>query len=72
MTAVSGVFAKETGYGFAFTVARDPGGSLASATAPAEPRSARPGSVTCGNEREGQGQGKARLRICRSSSSVDP
>ena len=36
MSAVVGVFAKETGYGFAFTVARDPGASLAAATAPAE------------------------------------
>jgi stringent starvation protein B len=34
MSAVAGVFAKETGYGFAFTVARDPVASLASATAP--------------------------------------
>src|SRR5215831_7155304 len=33
--AVSGVFAKETGYGFAFTVAADPAASLESATAPA-------------------------------------
>ena len=34
MSAVVGVFAKETGYGFAFTTARDPVASLASATAP--------------------------------------
>jgi stringent starvation protein B len=34
MSAVAGVFAKETGYGFAFTIARDPVASLASATAP--------------------------------------
>ena len=34
MSAVVGVFAKETGYGFAFTIARDPVASLASATAP--------------------------------------
>ena len=34
MSAVVGVFAKETGYGFAFTVAKDPVASLASATAP--------------------------------------
>ena len=33
MSAVVGVFAKETGYGFAFTVAKDPVTSLASATA---------------------------------------
>ena len=30
----SGIFAKETGYGFAFTIAQDPAASLASATAP--------------------------------------
>jgi len=34
MTAVSGIFAKETGYGFAFASTRDPVASLASATAP--------------------------------------
>jgi stringent starvation protein B len=34
--AVSGIFAKETGYGFAFTVAADPVASLANATAPKE------------------------------------
>jgi stringent starvation protein B len=40
ISAVSGIFAKETGYGFAFTVAAaaDPAAALASATAPAEPR----------------------------------
>jgi stringent starvation protein B len=32
--AVTGIFAKETGYGFAFNVAADPVASLASATAP--------------------------------------
>ena len=32
--AVSGIFAKETGYGFAFTVAADPVASLEAATAP--------------------------------------
>ena len=34
MSAIAGVFAKETGYGFAFTIARDPAASLASVTAP--------------------------------------
>jgi stringent starvation protein B len=34
--AVSGIFAKETGYGFAFNVAADPAASLDAATAPAE------------------------------------
>ena len=36
MGAVAGIFAKETGYGFAFTVAGDPVASLAAATAPRE------------------------------------
>ena len=34
VSAVSGIFAKETGYGFAFTVATDPATSLEAATAP--------------------------------------
>jgi stringent starvation protein B len=34
MSAVAGIFAKETGYGFAFTVAPNPAASLASATEP--------------------------------------
>ena len=34
MNAVSGIFAKESGYGFAFSVASDPVASLESATAP--------------------------------------
>ena len=34
MTAVAGIFAKETGYGFAFTVAQNPAASLAAATSP--------------------------------------
>ena len=34
LTAVAGIFAKETGYGFSFTVADDPAASLAAATAP--------------------------------------
>ena len=36
MSAVAGIFAKETGYGFAFTVQQDPVASLTSATAPAQ------------------------------------
>ena len=35
MSAVSGIFAKETGYGFAFTIAQDPAAVLA-ATLPAD------------------------------------
>jgi stringent starvation protein B len=34
--AVSGIFAKETGYGFAFAVAADPVASLDAATAPVD------------------------------------
>jgi stringent starvation protein B len=34
MSAVVGIFAKETGYGFAFTVAQDPATTLAAATEP--------------------------------------
>ncbi len=34
--AISGIFAKETGYGFAFAVTTDPVASLDAATAPAE------------------------------------
>ena len=44
MAAVSGIFAKETGYGFAFTVAADPAASLDAATAPAE--SGEPGAAS--------------------------
>jgi stringent starvation protein B len=36
IAAVSGIFAKETGYGFAFAVAVDPAASLDAATAPVE------------------------------------
>jgi len=36
MRAVTGIFAKETGYGFAFTAAADPATALAEATAPRE------------------------------------
>ena len=40
MNAVSGIFAKETGYGFAFTSPQDPVAALAAATAPREPEKA--------------------------------
>jgi len=43
ITAVAGIFAKETGYGFAFTVTQDPVASLASATAPLESVAVDPG-----------------------------
>ena len=41
MPAVAGIFAKETGYGFAFNVAPDPATSLSAATAPADVAGAR-------------------------------
>src|SRR5689334_20670749 len=34
MSAVAGIFAKETGYGFAFSVPQDPAAALAEATEP--------------------------------------
>ena len=37
ISAVSGIFAKETGYGFAFNAPADPVASLSAATAPREP-----------------------------------
>jgi stringent starvation protein B len=37
MSAVAGIFAKETGYGFAFAVSNNPVASLAAAVAPQEP-----------------------------------
>ena len=37
MAAVAGIFAKETGYGFAFTVSQNPVASLAATTPPPEP-----------------------------------
>jgi stringent starvation protein B len=43
IAAVAGIFAKETGYGFAFTVTQDPVASLASATAPLESVAVDPG-----------------------------
>jgi stringent starvation protein B len=42
ISAVSGIFAKETGYGFAFSSPQDPAASLATATAPREPEKSTP------------------------------
>jgi stringent starvation protein B len=42
IAAVSGIFAKETGYGFAFAVAADPVASLDAATAPITASGASP------------------------------
>ena len=42
ISAVSGIFAKETGYGFAFNAPVDPVASLSAATAPREPEKGEP------------------------------
>jgi stringent starvation protein B len=49
MSAVAGVFAKETGYGFAFTVPQDAVASLAAATAPATEGGDDAGKANGGN-----------------------
>jgi stringent starvation protein B len=62
MSAVAGVFARETGYGFAFAVAGNPAASLASATSPPEPDV---GAIADGDQREAdapKGRGKAKAR----------
>jgi stringent starvation protein B len=62
MIAVSGIFAKETGYGFAFASPQDPAASLKDATAPgeneklAEPKDERSGTAS------GKEGGKRRAR----------
>jgi stringent starvation protein B len=56
MSAVAGIFAKETGYGFAFAVASDPVASLAAATAPREGIDAKNGNG------DGNGDGKPKGR----------
>jgi stringent starvation protein B len=43
LASVAGIFAKETGYGFAFTVAQEPVAALAAATAPEAPLAADEG-----------------------------
>ena len=47
INAVSGIFAKETGYGFAFNSPQDPATSLVSATAPRDPE--KPAAAKDGN-----------------------
>jgi hypothetical protein len=42
MIAVTGIFAKETGYGFSFSSAQDPVASLVAATAPRDPEPVEP------------------------------
>jgi len=53
ISAVSGIFAKETGYGFAFTSPQDPVASLTAATAPREPD-----KTDASKEGNGKGKGK--------------
>ncbi len=73
MTAVSGIFAKETGYGFAFTIAQDPVASL-SATALQDHDIDAALEKDVQDERDakdgGNGKGKRVRRTCRSSSRV--
>ena len=52
MNAVSGIFAKETGYGFAFSSPQDPASSLASATAPRDGEKAAPAKDGAGTKRK--------------------
>ncbi|HTP99056.1 MAG TPA: ClpXP protease specificity-enhancing factor [Casimicrobiaceae bacterium] len=51
INAVSGIFAKETGYGFAFSSPQDPAAALSTATAPREPDKPE-------TSKEGGGNGK--------------
>ena len=52
INAVSGIFAKETGYGFAFSSPQDPAASLTSATAPREPDKSAPAKDGSGAKRK--------------------
>jgi stringent starvation protein B len=45
LSAVAGIFAKETGYGFAFTVPQDPVAALTAATVPADGPATVPGAA---------------------------
>jgi stringent starvation protein B len=62
MNAVSGIFAKETGYGFAFTATpQDPVASLTAATAPREPeKAADANGKKSGGNGDGNGDGGKR------------
>ena len=59
MSAVAGIFAKESGYGFAFTVAQDPATSLAAAT---ELVTADLDAALDKDRKEGQDDGKPKPR----------
>jgi stringent starvation protein B len=62
MSAVAGIFAKETGYGFAFTVSQNPVASLAAAAAPPEPdiEAALESDLKEAREARNRGKGKPR------------
>jgi stringent starvation protein B len=64
MAAVAGIFAKETGYGFAFTVAQNPVTSLAEATSTPEPaiEEALRADVNAGKEPGERKRSKAKPR----------
>ena len=61
MAAVAGIFAKETGYGFAFTIAQNPVASLADATSPeASVEAALESDVTAAKE---PGEARRRTKV---------
>jgi stringent starvation protein B len=62
MSAVSGIFAKETGYGFAFTIAQDPAAALSAAIASetADIDAALDRDVQDARDAKDGGKGKAR------------
>jgi stringent starvation protein B len=55
VAAVTGIFAKETGYGFAFSVAQDPVASLAAATEPLAPAAGDPAEGDGNGDGDGDG-----------------
>jgi stringent starvation protein B len=59
MSAVAGIFAKETGYGFAFAIAQDAAASLAAAT---EPAGADLDAALAQDRKEATDDGKVRPR----------
>jgi stringent starvation protein B len=64
MSAVAGIFAKETGYGFAFTVSTNPAASLADATSPTPESETDPEAqpIDVKEPREAGNRGKAKAR----------
>ena len=62
MSAVAGIFAKETGYGFAFTVSQNPVASLAAATAPPEPDIDAALAMDLKEPKEAKGRDKSKPR----------